>query len=230
MRNFFRKDLNLSKKWWHRLLVVAFIGGTLTLLGFSISVAVINTEMKWKQVELLEDRIDSNISKIENLLKPGEKIEEIGRAYYSLNIYDSNYDDLKEGVYCSENLVEHVETIKLLRGLDEYYIYEKSVHSRASSLDEFKDHIATFGIKCVLPDAETGIDGKRVSFLRTADSLFNQKIQEEWAFYERSQAKTALAITGNVIIAILITLVSALLVMLFYYKVVLYVIFGKRGN
>ena len=102
--NFFRKDLNLKDKWWHRLFIICYIVAIIPVIGL-----LINSEdfkildyPQWKMVNTFGDRIDSNLNSVANLVKSGERMEEINSSSYSLNIPESMSffaDNYKHNVY-----------------------------------------------------------------------------------------------------------------------------------
>ncbi|MBD3360570.1 hypothetical protein GF366_02085, partial [Candidatus Peregrinibacteria bacterium] len=76
--NFFRKDLNLKKRWWHRLFFVLFILIIIGSIGYE-AVNFINyyKTLQWEKVDTLLNRIKAEANTIGRLLKPGEKVAEI---------------------------------------------------------------------------------------------------------------------------------------------------------
>lgn len=91
MKNFFRKDLNLEKKWWHRLLRVAWILSIIVILFFCglyiyewYSEAEYNTHKVY--VWTLHDRATDEIEDINDLLRPLEY------ADFTPNSYSNRYD------------------------------------------------------------------------------------------------------------------------------------------
>jgi hypothetical protein len=106
--NFFRKDLNLKDKWWHRLLSIVFIFSFVISVAYNLITYSVSDMFrgdvgiqKWRNVESLSARITSEIKPISALVKTGEKIGENDRTYVLNDQPDAYYKGVLNDVYCS---------------------------------------------------------------------------------------------------------------------------------
>lgn len=91
MKNFFRNDLKLEKKWWHRLVCVAWILSIIVVLffcGLYIYEWSYGAEYDTHKVYVwpLHDRANDDIKDINDLLKPWEYVD--FTPYSHSNRYD----------------------------------------------------------------------------------------------------------------------------------------------
>ena len=175
---------------------------------------------QWKIVGSVDERITTEVKQIRDLKKIGEKVEEKGRSYVLNPATDmsSLYDDF----YCSTDLKNKILEIQGKSGIDNLYLNRKSV-----SIEIFTDYVRDGNIKCLIPDAYTseGTDGEvngKVSFLEPLGP--NPLYGKDLVFYEKSNLLTVFYVSKMLllVVAIFTGIVIA------YYKIFLYVIFGKR--
>lgn len=72
MSKFFRKDLNLRKKRWHKLAVFLFFLVFSCSIFFTLRIILLN-EVVYEKAEPLSTRITTELKSIKELKKPGEK-------------------------------------------------------------------------------------------------------------------------------------------------------------
>ncbi|HEV7702293.1 MAG TPA: hypothetical protein VGO63_02535 [Candidatus Paceibacterota bacterium] len=221
--NFFRKDLNLKSRWWHRFLSVIFIVAFIAVVGFSISSMFGDYQLpKYTKVGMLSDRMNSEIRLIGSLVTPEEKI-----AMYEHNLYESNngsslYDKnggwlLKQEYYCSKNVSTHIEEISAKTGVNYY-----KGNTGLVSLDDFKKYLIQNNAGCVeVLDLDSvvhfGNVKKALSWGLEADDM---------AVWQESMAKSIFAVLQTVFFEAL----GFLIILVLYYKVFLYIAFGSRKS
>lgn len=228
--NFFRKDLNLKSRWWHRLLSVVFIFSFLGLVAYSIILYSAfdmfrgGYVQQWSKVAPLHTRITAEIKPISSFLKVGEKIGENDRTYVLNYQPDEYYKIILNDVYCSTELSNNYEKVKNIKNVNELYIGGSSNRNKVSS-ETFTDYIKQNGIKCLIVDYYTAPDDSKVAFLKSDKSY-----QDNWSFFEKSTAKTALYFFEMIPIILGISFIVFVVILAIYYKIVLYIIFGNKKN
>jgi hypothetical protein len=168
MSNFFRNDLNLGKKWWHRLLAVIFFGLFIYCL-FSVSKSAI-FEWGFRPVHeaqsSLAERITSEVKSAKELSNPWEVF--YTRPYW-VNIFlfwfywDGKYQGLvKEiyndedktlnGLFCSNQLYNQIDEVIKRTWISKFYIKEINNFLEAVSKKTATEYIKNNNVKCVLID------------------------------------------------------------------------------
>ena len=214
--NFFRKDLSLSSRWWHRLFLVLFFVSFAWALYtmyddlFSTSHPYIP---QWKVVGSVDERITAELKQIRDLRKVGERVEEKDRSY-ALN--SSEDDSLYEDFYCSTDLENRVSEVQSKSGITDLYLARRGV-----SAETFANYIRTNDIKCLIPDAYTNTDGTKLRFLEPLGP--NPLYGKDLVFYEKSGLLTAWYVLQMFLLVIAVFAGIAIA----YYKVFLYIIFGR---
>lgn len=224
-RNFFRSDLNLGSRWWHRFLSVVFILLSLSLTIYTISEIFTSNELQqWRKVAALSERVSSDIKSMGDLVKPGEKIGENNRTYVLNDPPGEYYKGILNDVYCSTKLSDNIENIREARNIENLYI--RSLYGRNNtSLTVFTNYIKQNDIKCVILDAYSYSDGGKLTFMEPDKSY-----QENWSFYEKSSSATVMYVLKMVSIILAVSIAVFTGITVFYYKVLLYIIFGSRKN
>lgn len=214
--NFFRKDLNLGGRWWHRLfLVIFFVLFAWALYMMSSDLFADNHPYvpQWKVVDSVDERLTPEVKQIRDLKKFGEQVEEKERSY-ALNSGDGSlYDDF----YCSNDLENKISEIQSKSGIANLYLNRKNV-----SMDMFVNYVRDNDIKCLIPDAYTNADNTKLRFLEplAPNSIYGRDL----VFYEKSNFLTVFYVSKMLLLVIAIFVGIAIA----YYKIFLYVIFGKR--
>jgi hypothetical protein len=214
--NFFRKDLNLGGRWWHRLFLVFFF------LCFAWALWMMSSDLftenhpyipQWKVVNSVDERITAEVKQIRDLKKFGEQVEEKDRSYALNSGDDSLYDDF----YCSTDLENRISEIQSKSGITNLYLNRKN-----TSMETFVNYVRDNDIKCLIPDAYTNVDDTKLRFLEplTPNSIYGKDL----VFYEKSNLLTAFYVLKMFMLVIAIFAGIAVA----YYKIILYIIFGKR--
>jgi hypothetical protein len=220
LKNFFRKDLNLMSRWWHRLFFVIFIIAFIWAIWLVISNMLDNNQLpKYKKVGMLSDRMTSNVQLIGNLVKPNEKIavyeHNLYGSYLGKNFYDGNGGWLlKQEYYCAKDISSHTEEISKITGVNNY-----KGNSKLVSLSEFKSYLVKQGADCI-----ENLKLDPINFLGNIRNTLTWGLEaDEMAVWQVSVLKTIFAI----LLPILFTATSFVLLFVIYYKVFLFIVFGK---
>lgn len=225
--NFFRKDLNLGDRWWHRLLMIIFFASFIialyTIYDYFDSLIIPQYEI----VNSVNDRITTEVKQIRELKKPNEIVEELydrPDASYHLNVPTdkSLYDD----IYCSDDLENKVADVKNKSGISTLYIRDVYGQNEVP-IETFTNYIKKNKLKCLLPDTYTryndnGQEVEKLRFLEPIEpgSLFYKDL----VFYKKSNLLTVL----YVLKISLLVVTGFIAVVVLYYKVFLFVIFGSK--
>lgn len=199
---FFNHDVDLNNKWWHRLLKVLFIIFIILLFVISYIINVSTVE---------EDSFNSSRIDIESYSKSHP--EEINTLPSFLNLegklgcyngdkYDYIFEyQIKEKGICNADLIKNIDgIIPLIRAKYPQYKDLNVGELKSIMLKSNQRH-------CLIP----------------SDSRENCKI------FNIVKYKRTLSFYREVLIySILITLVVSALLILFYYKVFLYIIYGNK--
>jgi hypothetical protein len=224
-RNFFREDLSLKNRWWHRLLVVVFfLSLVIITIGLIYDIYKQNDLPKYKKIGILEDRIGSQVYLIKDLVKSKEKVS--NNEYYLNNSYDKNGESLlKTRTYCSNNIPNYIEEISKKTG-----VYYYKGNTQLIGLDSFKNYLYENEAKCVEVFTYTtggflgNVTGSPEYETNPIKTVLSWGIDyEDWGIYKVSIFKSIVYI----FIIFLTLFIFFFAVLVFYYKVILYVIFGK---
>ena len=233
--NFFRKDLNLKNRWWHRFLFIFFILSFVVFTIYNIMLYSVSdmfrggSVQQWSKVDALSERITPEINSIGAYIKLGEKVAEDDRVYVLNDRPDEYYKGVINDVYCSTNLADNIIKIKNIRKINNLFIRDL-YGTRDVSLGDFQDYIKQNNIYCMIVDAYTKydvngqIDGK-LSFLEP-----DRAYQNNWSFYKKSTSKTILYFIEMVPIILAVSFLIFAMITTIYYKIVLYIIFGNKKN
>lgn len=209
IKNFFRKDLALNKRWWHRLLSVIFF---LALLYFLVEVW--DTPLpKYNSIGYLNDRMSSNLQLLPELIGSNEKV-----GVYENNLHGDSYEK-NEGwllrqpnIYCSDNIANNIENISGKTGVE---VYKGNGPSEYISLEEFKNYLLKQNAKCVSVNVINGT--KVISW-----EVF---VGNDLKVWEQSFFASFVYILKESLLVIL----SFIVLLVIYYKIFLYIIFGKKN-
>ncbi len=236
--NFFRNDLNLSGRWWHRLLLVIFFASCILALHTMYDYFDSLILPQYEIVNSVNDRITTEVKSIRELREPNEIVEErydLPGASYHLNA--STDKSLYDDIYCSSDLENKIIDVKNKSGISTLYI--RDVYGR--NIDGFKqpsydvpietyaDYVKENNIDCVIADSYTMYDVNRrengkLRFLEPIgpDSFFYKDL----VFYKKSDFISTL----YVLKISLLVIAGFVTTVVLYYKIVLYVIFGPKKN
>ncbi len=219
-KNFFRSDLGLSNHWLHRFVVVVFVGICL-FLGYITIADISGSPMVpyWKNTSTIEDRMTSEVMSLREMLKDGEVIAltDYGRTYGRTSSDTKNRSQLSmlDNYYCSRNIVNQIEDVKIKSGINTLSAYPYAPDS--VSLDVLKKDIIKYNDKCLKNGSEI-FPG--ISILLPTSGPFTT----DFSFFHKSLVSTILFVFINWVLPA-VGLIFAIIVL--YYKVVLYIIFGK---
>lgn len=243
MKNFFRKDLNLSAKRRHRLLVVLFFGGYIVAIFLASKWTRPEYTLWWniyKNQWSLEERLTSKVVSPKELLLPWEILEYPSYPVYIfifitfqntkyqsiLNYNPSSYylSSLDE-VFCSDSLSQKIDEIMLKTNIHQIY---KNSYLEEIQRDDLITYINDKNIKCVsinwfwwenkFLDLERGERYQSLHFYK----------QKKHNFFKIISNITN--IFTLILIHTLLLLVPFWIVVIIYYKVILYVIYWKAKN
>lgn len=210
--NFFRKDLNLNSRWWHRFLLVAFVVAFIVVAWTS----VINTQWpRYTKVELLSDRVDNAVRLIGDLIKSEERI-----GVHEPNVYGSLYSQnggwlLRQEYYCSKNISSKVEEISARTGVNFY-----KGNLDLVSLSEFKSYLVQNDAMCI---SVSDLDNPEL-YGRAQKALSWGLFANDMAIWTPSTIKSVFWILQSVLWVVL----GFAVLLIIYYQVFLYIVFGKR--
>jgi hypothetical protein len=225
-KSFFRKDLNLSGRWWHRLLFVIFIISFIWALYTTYDDLFATSHPhipQWKVANSVDERLTPAVKQIHDLKMPNERVEERDRSYV-LNSQDD--DSLYDDIYCSSDLENRISDIQNNSGIRTLYI--RGQYGRNDvPIETFTNYVKENNIKCLLPDAYTHYDanGREDGQLRFLEPIGpNSLFYKDLVFYKKSNFLTAIYALKMFLLVVAIFAVAVIL----YYKVFLYIIFGSK--
>ncbi len=188
---------------------------------------------QWNMVNILGERIDSNLRSVSEIIKSGERVGNVGASSYSFKISDSESlfnDGFRKDIYCSDQIYNHIGDISNKRGIVHFYIGGKDV-----PFQYFRDNIKDNNVDCILVDSYenslnqyimTG-DNKQYFLRSDEDFYFGLNFDDNLGFYKIAVIKTTFFIIIDLIFALVLTLMISYIVSIFYHKIILYIIFGK---
>jgi len=207
-------------------LFVAFILAFVVVVGFSISNMSNDAQLpKYTKVGMLSDRMDTEIRLIGNLVKPDEKIAVHEHNLYGSYLGESFYDGnggwlLEQEYYCSKNISDKVEEISRQTGIYDYS--GPKDYTIGGSLEDFKKYLLKVNANCV-----------DVRKLDPSDQIGNVKTVLGWGLEADGMAVWQESLIKS-IFAVLQTLffiaIGSLVLLVLYYKVFLYIVFGRWRN
>jgi hypothetical protein len=205
----FRSDLELNKRWWHRaLLSFYFIALTLTLV--TTIIISFTDEKQYIKVSPISEYFNSRTVKLQEIIEsnPNYKLGEVNHfSKYGNSIYRTYI----ENTFCGKDIAN---------GLDKYTVGDKivsdfMVNRKYVDIKTLEENLLSTKTECITIDSYN-----RAYFIEPYEDA-----KEMW-FYEYSLSKTIL----NTFIYISYAILVFLSILVFYYKVVLYVIFGNKKN
>lgn len=226
--NFFRNDLKLNNRWWHRFAKVMFTLLIITLLVFSYTDFNL---VGFTKVARLDSFID------EKPLFINEKLKDVFEYEFivSDNLEPNNgkhapeYLSFQESLVCS-SVPENIFSQYQFQG---YEFWKGQMFNRTLvSEDEFVKYMKEASIKCVVFTSYTNTFGGTTKMLQSYDYLGDLYV------YKKNNFKTSVYFIfgtfGNSNVAhhypgVLLSVFLPLIILMFlYYKVFLYIIFGNK--
>jgi len=188
------------------LLSLYFISISLTLIATII--ISFTDEKQYIKVSPISEYFNSKAVKLQDVVesKPHYKL---GDGDYFSEYRNSTYDTYKSNTFCSENIIN---------GLDKYTAGDKivsnfMVNRKYVDVKTLTENLLSTKTECI-----------------TIDSFYDHTFIEPFEgtkdmwFYEYSLSKTLL----NTFISICYAILVFLSILVFYYKIVLYIIFGGK--
>lgn len=170
--------------------------------------------------------INSNIQLLENLPKnnPNHKKYVIshGKPYQEKN--DIYFEGYKDATFCSSNMSQNFP--KLLEqngGVQKWELYSGGVFGRDQlNIEEYRSYLEKNNIKCLVLDSYTGKYGETVPMVAIYEHI------DKLSFYEFSLFKTLRNLLYYVFINSYWFWLGAFIIIVVYYKLILYIIFGAK--
>jgi hypothetical protein len=200
LKNFFRTDLELEKKWWHRLLKISFIIITLTI--FSILALIFSEEESFKAREY---------QIIENFADYIKKAESDCRLLLGAKS-NSEKNEYSKKLSCSKILVP-----SFLNNFDNYLLGCINKDNKIDELSIFlfeKNVVCSTGpnYKCEVP--QNICKGNILNIVK-----YDYHIKYNFFNYISIIFKSLIVVIGWILV-----------VNLLYYKGIIYIIFGNKKN
>lgn len=214
MSNFFRKDLNLGKKWWHRFLVVIFfLGLVISVIKVFTSTLIHPSYVIGKQVATLNSRLTSDLVIASNLVKPWEIA---GNSSFIPTTYGeaSFWDNWSSEIYCSKELNKYINNIQKITGV--YTLYNTD-GIKVSSSKVFSDSLKESNSLCIVID----------NFQNWNRGL-RPRPMDDYSFYRNSSLENIKYHFSIILSNLSVILVAFLILLIIYYKIILYIIYGRN--
>lgn len=209
MSNFFRKDLNLGRKWWHRFLVVVFfLGLIISVIKAFTSTLIHPSYLIGKQVATLNSRLTSDLVVASNLVKPWEI------AGNSSFLPDTFWDNRSSEIYCSREPSKYINEIQKITGV--YTLYNAN-GIKVSSPKTFSDSLEESNSFCIIID----------NFQNWNRGL-RPRPMNDYSFYKTSFVENIKYHFSIILSNLSVILIASLLLLIIYYRIIIYIIYGKR--
>lgn len=213
LQNFFRKDLKLETKWWHRLLSVVFWFAFIWVLIMIFSENFNDNQYpKYKNIDTFENRLADDVKLINELVFSWEKIAQYEHnLYWSFegeNLYDKNgWWLLEQKYYCAKNVFNHLEDISKKTWISTF----EGDYKEIVTLWQFRNYLEEMNADCV------EVRGYNLGW-----GLFTDKM----VIWKISYLKTVFSIVETIFFVNLLFMVTVI----FYYKIFIYIIFWGIKN
>ena len=217
--NFFRKDLKLHNYWWHRLSKVLFF---FAVFGYAVLIVTdAYTELgktDYKKISLFSERVNENLVPLKDVVSD---LERIGSTKNS--VVGSHYDGWggyvlsKEHTYCATNIYDQIDAVSHITG-----VYHYKGDKDLVSLNEFKEYLIDEDAFCIT-SVEFG--GYTLDYYGVPKAL-----GREWFIDNNTYIwAEGRLIPYKLILMYLVEFFAIFfIVLLLYYKVFLYIAFGRR--
>lgn len=211
MSNFFRGDLKLKEKWWHRLAVVVFFVAFIIALIATFD----SYQIRYKNKGLLTDRMDTTLRPLNSLVQKNERIDVYENNVRNDRWYQSNGGYLLKEleIYCAEDINNHIEEISKKTGIS---YFKGNGGKELVSLEVFKNYLISNNASCV-----------DIFYLQPLESKvigWGLEVGPDMKIWEISVAKSI----GYLVLKIISVILAFGLIAVFYYKGFLYIVFGNN--
>lgn len=231
VQKFFRKDLNLNGKWWHRLIKVVFILLLIWLPLYNVFYGM--REMKnhyWMEyIDTIDNRIiNDDIVQLRSLLNYNEHIELYVKwndrdwpkiwslTQYYIDYYDeSNSDKILKSMFCAKKWDE-TKLNKIANETNLWYRSRSDNRVWRPSLKQVNDEIKEY--KCVLVD--------KLNWEKILNHQF-EKLDELYIVKRTVKARVRAFLwwCWFYILFQAIILIPWCILIIIYYKIIVYIIY-----
>lgn len=210
-----RNDLELSKRWWHRLISVVFFCSYLFASYYFISWNI-EYNQQYSRVGSVSDLFSDNLQTLTNINKNTKYvISDKYPPHQNKNFWGFELD--KDNTFCA-NKIKEEDISSLLASnpkISSFYLRDVQGARVSANASSFISLINNANVQCVTID----------SFTKYGDTIFFlEQFNEPYYLYDFSYFWTGVEVVGSLI---LVTLVFLLLI-IFYYKIFLYIVFGSK--
>lgn len=231
LKNFFREDLNLNQKWWHRLFKVLFF---ISIFFFFI-LGLNEYQLKgFIRVGSLYELVSDKPETVEQLIKKtGIEDVIISSDYEPTSGKDSTWGVPRDAI-CSTNLTSAVERLAL-EGR-EFYIGEMFNRIKVGEAT-FLDYVKKKGVVCIVDTSYTNEIGQSVLMVQTHEVgdyqlkdtyLYKPNfLKTVWYFVFGTYFSKSTYVYSGIWT---ITLLPSIFLILLYYKVFIYIVYGSKKN
>lgn len=236
-----KSKVDLSKKWWHRFFKVLFF---IAIVMFSIYVIkfLVNSYAtvthRWIYVDSISSRLDelSNSNKvysITELYKDSEVISEESPSKLGWGIKNKRnilplsplfLEGNQSETFCSDEIYKYVSNIASTNNIKYFSTTNPSLETLNTDINIFTAYLKnnSFDIKCVMLDSYTITNDNdtttKFEFIRPVST-------SDYHIYGYENKISNYILYSALTIVFL--LLSILCLMLIYYKVILYIVYGK---
>jgi len=216
LKNFFRADLNLNHKWWHRLFKMLFAVFSILLLFFIANDGL--QQDTYAKVDSLTNRLDLDLKPLRQIISFNERLGRDQSSVVSKSYSGwGGYILSKEHVYCSKEISNHIETVSKITNVY-YFKGDKDL----ISISKFKEYLHEQGALCI---TVTDFGGYTLDYYKVPNAL-----SWEWYLTEDQYIWTETTFPGTRTIFLYLVEYMALLslIIIIYYKIFLYILYGKN--
>lgn len=245
----FKSKVDLSKKWGHRLIKVLFIIAVICSSFFAIATLeenYLDIVNRWDYAESLDSRLRSEtytgkLVLIDDILKENEIIRTLdemsdvyGRESNQVSrvsgSFFANISNLNKEAFCSDKLGKHIEVISRKNSINlfllinpEYkYTYSKPLIT-TDDISLFQTHLQnTYGTNCVAVDKLF----EKINSTQIETPILTPVNTNNYIIFEHK--KSVLDFMGFTLYLVSMLLFATLVIIVIYYKVILYIIYGNQ--
>lgn len=235
----FKSKTDLSKKWWHRFFKVLFV---LAIIVSGISLATLLTNSytqvvhQWNYVDSVSSRLSKEpytgrVVSIQDLYGQNEVISEDYPSQMNFGLADKEYlqpfspiflEDSEN--FCSDELYDHIGNVASTNNVKLFSNTNPTFERLYSDVDVFSTYLKnnSYSVKCVMLDSYTITNDNDTTstfpFLRPVET-------SDYSIYSYKDNLSGFIL--YVLLSIVFFLFCILCTILIYYKVFLYIVYGK---
>ncbi len=241
----FKSKVDLSKKWWHRLFKVFFIVAIIVFVIYLISFlsgSYSQVRNQWSFVDILSARLSKEpfsgkVVSIKDLYEKNEVIsEEKYPSKMSFSLADKSYlqpfssmflENGQSENFCSDELYTNISNIASTNNINLFSTTNPTFKTLYPDVDKFTTYLKNnaYNIKCVMVDSYSITnENDKIStftFLRPVET-------SAYSIYSYKDNLSGFIL--SIFFSIVVFLLCLLFTILIYYKVFLYIIYGKIEN